>query len=84
MSDSSEKEDLVALREAYFAAGIPEYWTVDARGERLLFQILMRTEDGYVAGSGPQELQASHVFERSFRLERTRNRAGRWDYRLRS
>lgn len=84
VSDSSVKKDLVALREGYFAAGIPEYWTIDARGESLIFQILMRTEDGYVAGSGPEEPQTSRVFERSFRLERTRNRAGRWDYRLRS
>ena len=35
ISDSSEKKDRQTLMEAYFAASIPEYWLVDARGERL-------------------------------------------------
>ena len=33
VSDSSEKKDNQTLFEAYFEAGIAEYWLVDARGE---------------------------------------------------
>ena len=76
VSDSSVRKDLVALRSAYFKAEIPEYWLVDARGDDVRFEILARTPEGYVARA------TSVVFGRSFRLERVKNRAGRWDYRL--
>lgn len=78
------KKDLVALRRAYFDAGIQEYWTLDARGESVRFQILTWRPDGYVASSDPEEPQASRVLGRSFRLERAHNRLGRWEYRLQS
>ena len=35
VSDSSVRKDYELLREAYWKAGIREYWLVDARGERL-------------------------------------------------
>lgn len=82
LSDSSVKKDNVALRDAYCAAGIPEYWTIDARGESVRFQILAWTEDGYVASSAPEEPQTSRVLRRRFRIERSVNRLGRWEYRL--
>jgi Uma2 family endonuclease len=40
VSDSSEKKDNQTLREAYWEAGIPEYWLVDARGEEIELDIL--------------------------------------------
>lgn len=82
LSDSSETKDLVVLREGYFDAGIPEYWVIDARGEAVRFQILSRTSEGYVTHSASSEAQRSIVLGRSFRIERSRNRAGRWEYRL--
>jgi Uma2 family endonuclease len=40
VSASSVEKDTVVLRELYWQAGIPEYWLVDARGQRLQFEIL--------------------------------------------
>ena len=47
VSDSSVRKDYELLREAYWKAGIREYWLVDARGESLEFQILKHTSKGY-------------------------------------
>jgi Uma2 family endonuclease len=82
VSDSSEKKDLVTLRDRYHAAGVAEYWIVDARGDAVLFQVLSRTDEGYVAAADAVQPQRSRVLGRTFRIERRRNRAGRWDYRL--
>ena len=80
--DSSQRKDLIALREAYFRAGIPEYWIIDARCDALRFEILGRSAEGYLARSVASGDPASAVLGRAFRLTRQRNRAGRWDYRL--
>lgn len=82
VSDSSEKKDLVTLREHYYAAGVPEYWIIDARGDTVRFQVLSRTDESYVAVAEAAQPQPSRVFGRTFRIARARNRAGRWDYRL--
>jgi Uma2 family endonuclease len=82
VSDSSETKDLVTLREHYYAAGVPEYWIIDARSDAVRFRILSRTEEGYVAVAEATQSQPSRVLGRTFRIERTRNRAGRWEYRL--
>lgn len=82
VSDSSETKDLVTLRDRYYAAGIPEYWIVDARGDTIRFQILSRTDEGYAALAAATQPQASRVLGRVFRIERARNRVDRWEYRL--
>jgi Uma2 family endonuclease len=82
VSDSSKRKDLTVLRAAYHRAGIAEYWIVDARGESLRFEILSHTEQGYVARSPEPGLQHSGVLSLSFALERSRNRVGRYSYRL--
>jgi Uma2 family endonuclease len=82
VSDSSQKKDLVTLRDHYYAAGVPEYWLIDARGDTVRFQILSRTDQSYEAAVEGTEPQPSRVLGRAFRIERARNRAGRWDYRL--
>ena len=40
LSDSSVRKDLIRLPPLYAAAGVPELWRVDARQERLRFEIL--------------------------------------------
>ena len=40
LSDSSVRKDLIRLPPLYAAAGVPELWQVDARQERLRFEIL--------------------------------------------
>lgn len=82
VSDSAERKDLVTLREHYHAAGVPEYWIIDARGDTVRFQVLSRTNENYVAVAEAAQPQPSRVLRRTFRIARTRNRAGRWDYRL--
>jgi Uma2 family endonuclease len=80
LSDSSERKDLVRLRAVYARAGVAEYWIVDARGDELKLRILHLTGDAYAdEGEGPQP---SQVLGRTFQLVRTRNRVGRWRYRL--
>ncbi len=49
VSNTSVRKDTRQLREAYYRAGIPEYWLIDARGNEIDFQILQHTEAGYVA-----------------------------------
>ncbi len=83
VSDSSVEKDTVHLRSAYHAAGVPEYWLVDARGERVVFRILRREKRGYGAAAARGGWQRSQVFGRSFRLERERDEFGLWDYTLR-
>ncbi len=81
VSDSSERKDLVSLREAYARARIPEYWIIDARGAALRFDILSLGEGGYLDPDAVSP-RHSHVLGRSFVLHRERNRVGRWRYRL--
>jgi Uma2 family endonuclease len=68
VSDSSVEKDTVVLRRAYAQAGIPEYWLVDARQEPLRFDILRRTERGYVAARRRSGWLHSDVFDCWFRL----------------
>jgi Uma2 family endonuclease len=68
ISDSSVRKDTKRLRELYAEAGIPEYWLVDARGERLVFEILRHTAKGYVATRKQGGWLKSAMFGKSFRL----------------
>ena len=68
VSASSVRKDKVILREAYWRAGITEYWLVDARKEPLLFDILRHTARGYVTTRKQQGWIKSGVFGKSFRL----------------
>jgi Uma2 family endonuclease len=82
ISESSVQKDTVKLRDGYHRAGIPEYWLVDARGEELVFQILLRRKNGYVAAPNKDGWQRSKVFVRSFRLTRQLDDFGLWEYTL--
>jgi Uma2 family endonuclease len=82
VSDSSVVKDTRDLRQAYYRAGIREYWLIDARGDDILFEILHWRKSGYVAASIQSGWQKSRVLRNSFRLTRKRDRAGAWKYRL--
>ncbi len=82
ISDSSEQKDMIRLREAYHRAGIREYWLVDARGEEIVFQILSRRKNGYVAVATQEGWQKSKVFGRAFRLDRALDPVGLMEYTL--
>ena len=49
VSDSSERKDNQTLLERYWAAGIPEYWIVDGRGDETAFTIYRHGSKGYTA-----------------------------------
>ena len=66
-SDSSETKD-ADLRGLYFAAGVTEYWVVDARGDEVRFDILRRGPRGFVATPRRNGRLRSAVFGRTFQL----------------
>jgi len=82
VSESSVKKDTESLRDIHHRSGIPEYWLIDARFDEVSFQILRRRRDRYVTVKPHDGWHRSTVFGRSFRLERRKNRLGRWRYTL--
>lgn len=84
VSDSSEEKDTIALRQSYHAAGIPEYWLIDARDEdeAIDFQILVWTRNGYSLADTRDDWQFSPVFRKWFKLIRSEDRLGRARYEL--
>jgi Uma2 family endonuclease len=82
LSTSSVEKDTVILRDLYWRAGIREYWLVDARGERLTFDILRHTPKGYVATRKQGGWVKSEVFGKSFKLTRQADELGDPEYTL--
>jgi Uma2 family endonuclease len=82
VSPSSVEKDTVILRQAYWDAGIPEYWLVDARTEPIKFDILRRTPRGYVAARKHDGWVKSTVFGKAFRLTQAPGSAGRPEFTL--
>ena len=68
--------------EKYHQAGIPEYWLIDARGEEIEFIIFAHQPDGYLTVEPQEGWLRSEVFDREFQLQRSRDRAGGWQYTL--
>ncbi len=82
VSDSSVRKDCDLLREAYWKAGVREYWLVDARGEKLDFQILKRASKGYSPIRPVGGWIKSAVFRKAFCLIATKNHLGHPDFEL--
>ncbi|HYH66271.1 MAG TPA: Uma2 family endonuclease [Urbifossiella sp.] len=82
VSDSSVKKDTVILFTDYYAAGIPEYWLVDARGSEAAFTIHSRGDGGYLAVADEGGWQPSTVFGKSFRLTRAVSSRGNPEFTL--
>lgn len=83
VSNSSQRKDTKLLIDGYHRAGVSEYWLIDAREEEVDFRILIWTTEGYVAAPDEAGWRHSDVFSSSFRLDRSRDRMGRWRYELR-
>jgi Uma2 family endonuclease len=84
VSDASVRKDTERLPVAYYRAGVEEYWLIDARGEDLLFRIHRRGPSQYEpADCDADGYQQSAVFQRSYRLDRSRNPKGRIAFDLR-
>ena len=82
VSKGSIQKDTVKLPVLYWKAGIPEYWLVDARGNRPVFDILKRGRNGYVAARKSAGWVRSTVLAESFRLARTVDAAGNPEFTL--
>ncbi|MFL5343118.1 MAG: Uma2 family endonuclease [Gemmataceae bacterium] len=82
VSDSSARKDLVVLRDLYWRSGITEYWIVDARRNKLMFEILRRGPKGYVKTRRVGGWLASQVFAKSFRLTQQTGGDGEPEYTL--
>jgi hypothetical protein len=82
VSRSSVQKDRVLLRQAYWEAGVREYWIVDARQEPLSFDILRHTAKGYTAARKRDGWIKSGVFGKSFRLTQERDPLGQPQYTL--
>lgn len=82
VSASSVHKDTVVLRQAYWQAGILEYWLVDARQEPVRFDIFRRTAKRYVATRKRDGWLKSSVFGKSFRLTLRTNPLGHPEYTL--
>jgi Uma2 family endonuclease len=82
VSTSSVEKDNVTLFDLYWRAGIQEYWLVDARGERLVFDIWRHTPKGYVPTRKQGGWIRSTVFGKSFRLTRQMDERGDPEYTL--
>ncbi len=85
VSDNSVQKDTQRLPEAYYQAGVREFWLIDARGKELLFRIHHRGSRSFDAVPVQADgFQRSDVLDLSYRLDRDRHKRGHWVYRLRS
>ena len=82
ISPTSVRKDKVTLRQAYWEAGIREYWLVDARQGPPVFDILRSTARGYAATRKQQGWLKSAVFGKAFRLVARTTPLGHPDYSL--
>lgn len=83
VSDDSVTKDSKRLFAAYFAAGVPEYWLVDARKTEVSFKVFTRGDAAYT-DVVPDELgfRRSAILGRRYRLDRRRGRRGQPVYDL--
>jgi hypothetical protein len=82
ISNSSVTKDMVILKEAYWKAGIREYWLVDARKDPLRFDIFRRASSGYLAARKREGWIKSKVFGKAFRLVKRTTVLGHPDFGL--
>jgi Uma2 family endonuclease len=82
VSASSVEKDKETLFDLYWRAGIPEYWVVDAREDRLEFDIFRHGAGGYVATRKQGGWLKSGIFGKSFRLSRHLDDMGNPEYSL--
>lgn len=82
VSPSSTRKDTITLKYAYFAAGVIEYWIVDATGYDVRMNILASVERAYVPVRARNGWHRSSVFGAEFRITRHKAKDGLWDYTL--
>jgi len=82
VSRSSVKKDTQELFDAYWQAGIPEYWLVNARTSPATLDIWRHTSKGYSAVRKKAGWAKSSVFGKTFCLVEYKDRSKLPAYRL--
>jgi hypothetical protein len=82
ISQGSVYKDTERLREAYYLAGVTEYWIADARGDEPVLTILKRGPRGFTEVRRAGGWLKSSVFGRSFRLTSMPGPGGHPRYKL--
>ncbi|MGH9360798.1 MAG: Uma2 family endonuclease [Thermoanaerobaculia bacterium] len=83
VSDSSARKDTRRLPPLYAAAGVPELWLVDARGDDVRFAVHELAAGAYrLVPPAEEDWAASPLLGCRVRLTRHRTRLGRWAYEL--
>jgi Uma2 family endonuclease len=83
VSRTSVRKDTKRLPRLYFAAGIPEYWIIDARRDAIDFRILKAGRAKYIETEPDADgYRRSRVLDRSFLLTREPSPAGGYWYTL--
>lgn len=82
VSPSSQRKDTKLLRDAYFKAGIREYWLIDVLGDEIDFQILVAGENSYAPVTPVNRWHWSPTFDRLFVLSREKDEDEIWEYTL--
>lgn len=83
VADNSVRRDAVDLFDAYWKAGVGEYWLIDARGDAPRLDVYRRGPKGFVATRRAADgWLKSLVFGRSFRLTQSTDEVGDPRYTL--
>ena len=83
VSDGSEQQDTDRLPKAYFKAGIPAFWSIDARSDPIVFRIHDRGQSrGEPVATGHDSFPPSKVLGVSSRLDRHRDAGRHWRFDL--
>jgi Uma2 family endonuclease len=83
ISKHSQTKDRKRLRTLYHAAGVREYWIVDARGGKTELEVLIHSESGYSAAPVDAEgFSMSSVLGKRVRLVRGSEVEGLCFFRL--
>lgn len=82
VSDTSVEKDTVRLPQAYHAAGVREFWLLDARGRPATFLIQRWAPEGFMPVGSPGSRQWSESLGCGYRLETRGNALGGQDFDL--
>ena len=82
VSKTSVQKDTVELLDAYWRAGISEYWLVDPRGDAPRLEIYRRGATKYLPSRKQDGWVRSPLFGKSFRLTRQPGRNGISEFTL--
>jgi Uma2 family endonuclease len=82
VSESSIKKDTVTLLDAYWKAGVTEYWLVDVRADSPSFEIFRHTAKGFRRAPTKHGWTVSGVFGKWFQLTMATDRSALPEYTL--